>query len=235
MASHRWRIARCKVGLQEPVCSLLTSFPGNTRVLPASHQWIFSSLPEDVWPRGAYTSLWGNFTAHFWGLKRYHILRLFSLKKRLNYPPCPPCLCPCTLRNYSARLPNSIELSSNSSLKSEYKWPQPAPAICAFWNILRHCHTVHLSVPPESCHPATGTRPVCARTQGHPPLLLSYHFTISCTHDLWPSWKQLLHSSQVCFFSMGLEGTRSVLTDGELGVYHSCVRMTFLPHKNPEY
>lgn len=92
---------------------------------------------------------------------------------------------------------------------------------------LPHCH---LSVPQSPT-----TLPPCHRTclcpHTGPPTFasVSYHFTISCTHDLWPSWKQLLHASQVCFFSRGVEGTRSVLTDGERGVYHSWVRMAFSP------
>lgn len=105
--------------------------------------------------------------------------------------------------NCSAQLPNS------GTVKSEYELPWPAPATYTF-SSFSAIATLSTSASPT----------VLPHFQREPPTFafVSCHFTISYTCDLWASREQVLCLSQVCSFSTAIEGTRSVLTKGELGL-----------------
>lgn len=106
----------------------------------------------------------GTFPFSFWGLHRYHILRLFRLKKRLKLPTAFSLSAPTytqktapTYAQKTARLnfqtPVQWEVNSSSPnqitnyLASPFKAVQVlVPVLGTFWEILSHC-CIYLSDP----------------------------------------------------------------------------------------
>lgn len=131
----------------------------------------------------------GKFHFTFWGLNRYHILRLFRLEKRLNYPQSSFCCTRIHLDNRSAQPPNSVvqwrvknssPIQMTDKLASSVKAGEVlVPVSCTFWKILSQCclsllNSAFLQAPP-----------VLPQSLSLPCMVVSAHLCF-CSGSLYP-------------------------------------------------